>query len=97
MSNGHNIELNEKHRERLTELATEQGVSPSEVLDQLLLPTGNGHSANGDTQDSPLDVEYHAYARQNRDLSVDRSQVREALSGISGSLADTVISERDER
>jgi len=97
MENGQSIQLNEQHRERLTELATEQAVSPPEVLGQLLLSAGNGYSANGGTQGSLLDVEYHAYARQNRDLSADRSQVREALSGISGSLAGTVTSERDER
>jgi len=51
-----------------------------QVLDQMLLPaTENGHSSNGGTQDNLLDAEYHAYAEDHQEPSVDREQVRKAL------------------
>jgi hypothetical protein len=93
------IMLSREQRERLAELADSQGRTASELLDDLLaLPSRPPVAANGAASTHEyLDVEYHEYARQHANASVTRDDVRQALAGISGSMSDAVIAERNER
>jgi hypothetical protein len=54
-------------------------------------------SPNGAEDDSWLDVEYMTACGKEADPSITLESVRQALAKISGSLADDVIAERDER
>jgi hypothetical protein len=91
--------LSREQRERLAQLADSQGRTASELLDDLLaVPFRPPVAANGVASlDDYIDVEYHGYARQHANASVTREDVRQALAGISGSMSDAVIAERNER
>ncbi|MBL8190547.1 MAG: hypothetical protein JNK38_21190 [Acidobacteria bacterium] len=54
-------------------------------------------TANGATDDSWLDVDYMTACAKEADPSVTLDSVRQILAKLSGSLADDIIAERDER
>ncbi len=70
---------------------------PLEALD--LPENGRVHvTVNGpDAEPDWLDTDCHRMAASLADADVSLDDVRQALRSISGSLADTVIAERDER
>jgi hypothetical protein len=82
--------------------AAASGQKPEEYALNLLrkaveLPTLALSALINDDESALLDVEYMAACGKEADPSISLQSVRQILAKTSGSLADDIISERDER